>query len=242
MQNLELRKSTQTQNTFLLKTTEKKKKVSRVIHRKMIEQMPAGSQITLQNVSWEEYETLLKDVGEASGWRISYNEGEMRIMVLSAKHESYSRLVQMMIGLLSLGLRIRILSFGAMTMKKDEEKGAEADSCFYIQKAHLIGNKEKIDLQKDPPPDVVVEIDVHHKSDNKFAIYSALGVPEFWLYDETKMTFYALRKGEYVEIKKSRALPMLTSKVLTKFLNRSRDEGQYETLLAFEEWLNTLKK
>jgi hypothetical protein len=37
----------------------------------------------------------------------------------------------------------------------------------------------------------------------------------------------------------SQALPMLTADILSEFLARSKREGQYETLLAFEEWLNT---
>jgi Uma2 family endonuclease len=241
MQNLERKTSTLIQKTSLPLKKGKKKKASRIINRKMIEQLPADSQITLHNVRWEEYERLLEDVGEASGWRISYDKGEVEIMVLSPKHENYSSLLERMISLLSLRLRIKTLSFGSMTMKKGEEKGSEPDCCFYIQSANLIGKKKEFDFSVDPPPDVVVEIDVHHKSDNKFSIYASLGVPEFWLYDEKKVFIYLLRKGKYVEVRKSKALPMLTSKVLTTFLNRSRDEDQYETLLAFEEWLISLQ-
>jgi hypothetical protein len=46
-----------------------------------------------------------------------------------------------------------------------------------------------------------------------------------------------LHEGEYVAAESSRALPMLTAGVLTEFLTRSQQEDQYETLLAFENWL-----
>ena len=207
----------------------------------MVAQLPPDSTLILHDISWEDYEELLEKVGEASGLRISYCNGELQVMTLSTIHENYSRLLQMFIGLLSVNLRIRIISFGSATMKKGKKlAGAEPDCCFYIQSATLIGKKIQIDFNQDPPPDVVVEIDVHHKSTGKFEIYAALGVSEMWLYDEKRMRFYLLREGRYVEIVQSQALPILTSPILTGFLERSRHEDQYDILLAFEEWLHTL--
>ncbi|MBO0719619.1 MAG: Uma2 family endonuclease, partial [Blastocatellia bacterium] len=40
-----------------------------------------------------------------------------------------------------------------------------------------------LDFRVDPPPDIVVEIDIHHSSVAKLPIYAALGVPEIWRYD-----------------------------------------------------------
>jgi len=47
--------------------------------------------------------------------------------------------------------------------------------------------------------------------------------------------------GEYFLIEKSVALPILTDKVLTEFLNRSQSEDQFEILLDFEKWLQENK-
>jgi Uma2 family endonuclease len=126
--------------------------------------------------------------------------------------------------------------------KKRKKKGNEPDACFYIQSADLIGSKIDIDFDSDPPPDVVVEIDVHHDSTSNFPIYAALGVPEIWHYDESSLTIYHPEDNQYVEAKASLALPMLTSRKLTEFLNQSRSEDQYAVLLAFERWLKSLKK
>jgi hypothetical protein len=83
----------------------------------------------------------------------------------------------------------------------------------------------------------VVEVDVQHDSQPKFPIYAALGVGELWRYDGHALAIYHLQEDEYVAAESSRALPMLTSRVLTDFLARSQQEDQYETLLAFETWL-----
>ena len=56
----------------------------------------------------------------------------------------------------------------------------------------IIGKHHKIRLESDPPPDIVVEIDVTNESLGKFGIYAALGVPEIWRYDGTEMQFVEL--------------------------------------------------
>jgi hypothetical protein len=40
----------------------------------------------------------------------------------------------------------------------------------------------------------------------------------------------------------SPALPMITSQILTDLLNRLRTEGEFQTLLSFDEWLQSLPK
>jgi Uma2 family endonuclease len=133
-----------------------------------------------------------------------------------------------------------VLSYGSSTIKKQrKQKGVEPDGCFYVQNATLVGTKEEIDFNVDPPPDVAVEIDLHHESLSKFPIYAALGVPEIWRYDGNSLTIYYLRDEQYVPTEASLALPLLTGGVLTEFLARSPKQDQYDILLAFEEWLNT---
>jgi Uma2 family endonuclease len=204
----------------------------------VIERMPADSVLTQHGVSWDEYEELLHVVGEASGLRISYDDGTLQIMSPSSKHEKYVWLIGQLVGLLSTRLHIRVLYYGSTTMKKRRrQKGAEPDACFYVENATLVGTKDEIDFNVDPPPDVVVEVDLHHESLSKFPIYAALGVPEVWRYDGDSLTIYQLRDEEYVASEASLSLPLFTSAVLTEFLARSPKQDQYDILLAFEEWL-----
>jgi Uma2 family endonuclease len=44
----------------------------------------------------------------------------------------------------------------------------------------------------DPPPDIIVEIDVTNESLSKFPTYAALGVPEIWWYKGTQVRMYVL--------------------------------------------------
>ena len=208
----------------------------------IIERLPPGSVLRLFDRSWTSYENLLEAVGEASGLRISFNRGTLKIMTLSTEHENYGRLLQMMIGILCVHLRMEILSFGSATIKKSRfQRGTEPDACFYVQRAAQIGNKIRLDFAVDPAPDVVVEIDLHHESRDKFPIYAALDVSDIWRYSSDKLEIHRLESGEYASIEQSEALPVLSAAVLTEFLNRSRTETQPKVLFAFEDWLKSQK-
>jgi Uma2 family endonuclease len=204
----------------------------------MIGRMSADSVLVQHGISWNDYEELLDAVGEGSSLRICYDEGTLQVMSPSSKHEHVAKLIERLVDLLSIRQRTKVLFYGSATLKKQsEKKGAEPDACFYVQTADAVGTKEQIDFDTDPPPDVVVEIDIHHESISKLPIYAAFGVPELWRYDGDSLTIHHLLDGQYVLSDASLALPILTSAVLTEFLARSPKEDQYDIVLAFEEWL-----
>jgi Uma2 family endonuclease len=213
-----------------------------IASRELLARLPADSTLILRNVAWDDYEALLVAVGEAPGLRISYQEGTLQIMTLSSEHENCTRLLEKLIDRLSARLRIRILSFGSMTMKrKDRDRGTEPDACFYVKTAALLGPKRHIDFTKDPPPDIAVEIDVHQDSIAKFPLYAVLEIPEIWRYDGSALTIHRLQGEEYVSVPCSVALPVLDAGTLTRFLNLLSEKDQYDVLLAFEDWLDSVR-
>ena len=210
----------------------------------IVSQLPEDASVTFRDVSWDEYEELLEQVGEAPGLRISYDNGSLQVMTISGEHEKYSDFIKSLIAGIRLRLQIDILAFGSATMRKPKRSaGHEPDGCFYVQTAPLIGNKIQLDFETDPPPDIVVEVDVHHDSRSRFRVYAALGVPEIWRYDGQAMTIYHLSEEgdgqEYVAGDTSTGLPMLSAQLLTEMLERMRRDGELSALLAFDEWLQS---
>jgi Uma2 family endonuclease len=209
-------------------------------HLDVVEQLPPNSTLILHGVTWEEYEELLDAVGEAKGLRISYDQGTVQVMTLSVLHEAYQYLIHDLVALLSIRLRIKVLSFGSATMRKPIKlKGVEPDLQYYVQTAAAIGSRTDLDFAVDPAPDIVVEVDLQHQSFSKFPIYAAFAVPELWRYDGKLMTICCLEDEGYVSVSSSRSIPVLTSEILTEFLARVGRDDQYEIVLAFEEWLRT---
>ena len=114
--------------------------------------------------------------------------------------------------------------------------GFEPDSCFYIQNEERVRGKSRVDLTVDPPPDIVVDIDMTSSSLGKFPIYARLGTPEVWRYDGEKVAVFELRGDGYAEVSASMALPELTSEVLTRFANQSSTLRRGVWIKQVREW------
>jgi Uma2 family endonuclease len=86
-----------------------------------------------------------------------------------------------------------------MTVKRPQmAAGAEPDSCYYIANESAVRGKIKLDFEIDPPPDLVLEIDIASSSLDHMSIYAKLGVSELWRYDGATLVFYHQQADEYV--------------------------------------------
>lgn len=204
-----------------------------------------GETKVLYGVSWEDYIEFTKATLNKTNLELTYNRGVLKIeMGIGFKHENLSRFLHNLIILAALNLRINIIPTGSMTLTSNKvRKGADPDESYYIQNAHRASFKQQLfDDETDTPPDIVIEIDETHKSTDKFEIYAAFGIKEFWLYDAEVLRIFELSpNGEYLLRENSVALPILTAEVLTEFLNRSQIENQFEVLQTFENWLKENK-
>ena len=208
------------------------------INLEAVEHLPDGALLRLEGVSWDEYEKLLEELVEWPGVRVSYDQGRVEIMSPTAEHEEYKDFVYSMARVLSEESRIRVETRGSTTYKRERLlKGAEPDASIYVQNALAIIGKRRIDLSVDPPPDIVVEIDITSESLSKFPIYAALGMPEIWRYDSKRARFYHLEDQDYAEALTSRSFPFLTAEAMTEFIEQSKAVGQYDALAAFRRWV-----
>jgi Uma2 family endonuclease len=180
---------------------------------------PPEQRVVLCNVSWETYERILEDHLDSSAPRFTYDDGVLEIMSPSPEHEWYNRLIADLVKLLARDLRIDVLDLGSTTFKRAAAKrGFEPDSCFYVSNPRRVRGKKRLNMEVDPPPDIVVEIAVTEPSLDKFPICAQFGVPEIWSYDGSRLQMVELSGAEYVEISASRALPQLKAGQLSEFL------------------------
>jgi Uma2 family endonuclease len=206
--------------------------------------LPAGwslddvQHIVLDGVSWELYEHLLKLVASRP-IRLTYDNGDLEIMSPLPEHEDAKHVIGDMIKEILNELDVPRRALGSTTFRRRlKKKGLEPDDCFYIKSQPLIGGKKRINLPKDPPPDLAVEIDVTHRSIPRLPIYAALGVPEIWRYDGKSLTCLVLRKGSYVASEHSVAFPKLRVVDLRQFIRMAEETGdQTASFKAFCAWL-----
>jgi Uma2 family endonuclease len=195
---------------------------------------------TFYGVSWDDYVEFSQENLDKTNLKISYNRGILKIMGQGLRHENLSRFLNNLVLIVSLTLQVKVIPAGSMTLISNKaRKGADPDESYYVQNAHRVTfKKELFDDENDTPPDIVVEIDDSHKSDDKFEIYAAFGIKEFWLYDTKQMRIFELMEtGEYLLSENSIALPILSVEILTDFLNRSQTEDQFNVLTDFQTWL-----
>lgn len=203
-----------------------------------IAHLPAGAVLRIDDVSWEEYESLLGDLGDDYAVRIFYDQGRMEIMAPASTHEKPKSVLHTLVTALRDELDIDVESLGSTTLKTEmKAKGAEPDDCFYIQNAALVIGKEDLDLMDDPPPDLVVEIDRTSMSLNRFAIYAGLRVPEIWRVVSHRVDIYLLSDEQYQKSPNSDAFPFLTAEALSEFLTRGLAEGERKVARAFRAWV-----
>jgi Uma2 family endonuclease len=193
--------------------------------------------VILKGVSWETYERLRAEHEEESGTRFAYDGGTLEILVPSARHEKPNRILASLVEVLAEETGLNIECLGSTTLKRpDLLKGFEPDSCFYIQHADAIRDRDEIDLTVDPPPDLVIEVDITSPSLDKFPLYAAIGVPEVWRYDGTRVTMYHLTDERYVAVPHSVVLPLLTNEHATRFLKERKQEPSSVWLRAVRAW------
>lgn len=197
-----------------------------------------GRTIMLNRVSWKEYENYLQDFENRSGWRLAYDGGRLEIMPPTPEHEEYSFSFQLFVVAYCDVFDLNFEGRGSTTFRrKFLEKGVEPDECFYIQTAEKIAGK-KLPTKNFPVPDIAVEIDVTTESLDKLPIYAALKVPEIWIYDGERVSFYVLESEQYRQVSNSSALPQLAAETLAEFLEMSRAKGQTFALKSFRARLN----
>src|SRR5918995_4406164 len=198
---------------------------------------PAEQRVVLHNIGWNTYERLLADHENNSAPRFTYDRGELEIISPSPEHEALNRSIALLVEFLAAELGIDVYDLGSTTFRREDlERGFEPDSCFYIENEERVRGKARIDLAVDPPPDLVIEIDITSPSFSKLPIYAQIGVPEVWRYDGERMTILVLEGSDYVERTESIVLPPVTSNVLTDFVEKSKSMKRTAWLEEVREW------
>lgn len=200
----------------------------------------AEQRVILSNISWQTFEQLLKELGDNRTSRLAYDEGVLEIMTPLGRHENNNRFIDDLVRAIADELDLNLKKFGSLTLKRSKKlKGAEPDSCYYLQNEPLVRSKQEIDLDKDPPPDLVLEIDITSGSLNKQPIYAAIGVPEFWHYNGNKLQVFVLQQstGDYQTVTQSPTFPWMPLDVIPRFIRQSLVDGETTTLRAFRAWV-----
>lgn len=201
-------------------------------------EIPEGQSTILHDIDWQQFESILDDLGEKRRTKIAYLDSVLEIAMPLPEHEKIKVLISYFVQVLLDELAIDFAGYGSTTFKaKAKRAGLEPDDCFYIQNNVAMRGIRKLDMAIDPPPDLAIEVDVTSKT--KFDVYCALGVPELWVYDKN-LKIYILSNGEYLESELSPTFGNIpVCDIIPQFLELSLREGRSAAMRDFRTWMQT---
>jgi Uma2 family endonuclease len=145
--------------------------------------------------SWQDYQQLSQQRGDSGLPRLKYRSGEVLLMSPLAQYGRDANLIADIVKAILDHQGQEYDAFTPITMDLPETAGIEPDYCFYIDRWQAVSGKKRIDWEVDPPPDLIIEVDVTSYSDvNDYLPYR---VPEIWLFKFNQLEIYGLNNGRY---------------------------------------------
>lgn len=169
--------------------------------------LPPGTVVRMEGRTWQDYQALVKQLGDRVLPRIKYRPGEILLMAPMPKHGFDAAMLADIAKVLLDHLGKEYLAYTPITMELPEVAGIEPDYCLYIENYQAVVGKDRINWQTDPPPDLVIEIDVTSYTD--IEDYLPYQVPEVWLFKQKRLLIYQLKNGSYTLTNTSQFFPGL---------------------------------
>ena len=199
--------------------------------------LPAESRTLVESVRWETYVALADD-RRGSVPRMTYDQGRMELMSPHKEHENLKTLFGRLVAAYAEAHDIDIVSVASTTFRRqDLGRGFEADESYYIQHADAVRAKEQIDLAVDPPPDLVIEIELTSSALRKLDLFAAMGVPEIWRHDGSQFRIFRLEGDSYAEHDRSFVLPGFPATTANLALSERRNRGEVAIITDFRSKL-----
>ncbi len=204
-----------------------------------------GQSAAITNVSWGDYEQMLtwRDDHFPRTMFLTYDHQRLEIMVVTNRHDRLKKMLALLVEAWLAETGGEYLPSGQLTHKREDlERGFEPDECYYIQNWKKLAGLREIDFRVDPPPDLMIEIEVSRSLNSRLHVVSDFKLPEVWRYDGKRLTVLRLRaNGTYTKATTSRAIPNFPFADAPQFLRmaESLDKGFASIDREFRAWIKT---
>jgi Uma2 family endonuclease len=185
-----------------------------------------GQRFMLWQIGWDAYEKFIKALADHR-IRTTYDRGDLELMSPLPIHEAIAYWFGHFMQVLAEELDFSCWPVGGPTLRRRNlNRGLEPDDCYYLANAAKVENWATLNLDRDPPPDLALEVDITSNCLDRMGVYAGLGVPEVWRFDGEAWHIHLLgADGAYQESPVSAALPYLPVAEITPLLNESLHLG-----------------
>lgn len=201
---------------------------------------PIGERrVIFRSLDWQRYQTIRHALGSHHpGTRFTYDQGVLEVTRSLEEHEFAVRMIELFIRILVVELGMKLKTMGSTTLDREVlDRSAEPDNAYYIQNQALVAGRN-VNLAQDPPPDLVVEVDMTHTDIDKLRFYASMGVPEFWRYNGETWRIYQLQSDRYTETDTSPTFPKVPKVKLYEFLAAARQD-EVAAEISLREWVQS---
>jgi Uma2 family endonuclease len=194
---------------------------------------PPGESVRLSNISWDVY-LALRNENEHRNLRLTYDRGFLEIMSPSKRHERVAYLLGRLIDAWTEARGLSVQGCRTTTFqRKDLDRALEPDNCYYIEHEPQVRDRDRLDLKTDPPPDLILEVDLRSPSLDRLPIYAAMGAPEVWLWRREQILVYRLSDAEYQPREASQTLPGFPIGQAAELLSRRLESDDNALVRSF---------
>jgi Uma2 family endonuclease len=203
---------------------------------------PADQSLRWFNLGWEGYLGLLEIRGGKRRPRIIYLDGDAHLVTTTSIHEQMVDRLGMFVRVIVEEFDIPCVTTRETTFnRQDQEAGVEPDDSFYLANYRIVAHKdglEKIDLDVDPPPDLVLEIEYANPARQAVEILRRLAVPEVWVRSRVGLRFLVRNdQGDYLESTTSLNFPFLTPTEVFEWVDRRGMDSTTQWTRLVRQWV-----
>src|SRR5438552_8921225 len=179
--------------------------------------------VTLNEVTWSDFELILQIRGDRAGVRMTYLNGVLELMTPSVDHEGIKTTIGRLLEAYAEEKGLPFNGFGSWTLKNARRARAlEPDECYSLT------------LGRPTSPDLAIEVVWTSGGIDKLDVYQGLGVREVWFWREGVVEVLVLTEDRYVRQERSGLLPDLDLAELARHID---PENQTESVKRYRETL-----
>ena len=179
------------------------------------------------------------DEGGSPNVRVTYSRGRLELMAPSHRHEKRKSVLSMFLETLMLEWGVEFEAAGSTTFEREDlDQGFEPDEGYWITQVERLDPERGYDPDRDPPHELVLEVEVTRSAVKRMPLYERMQIPEVWRYTRLrKVEVYVLTPGGYDRRDRSPSFPDLDLAVLEEHLARSDGQRASVSLRAWRDWL-----
>jgi Uma2 family endonuclease len=179
--------------------------------------------VTLFDVSWADFELILRIRGDHAGVRMTYLNGVLELMSPSTDHEGIKTMIARLLETYAVERAMRLNGFGSWTLKRAvRARGLDPDECYVVGPG------------RPARPDLAIEVVWTSGGIDKLEVYRGLEVAEVWIWREGVIEVYILAGEAYERRARSVLFPDLDLGELTRHLDV---ENQTEAVRRYRDTL-----